>query len=59
MDGVVARRADDEGLTSHLCHELRPCGLWSPRLAEVGELADLEDYAKPPEWATGTRALKY
>ena len=29
---------------------------------ELGILADnvnLEDYAKPPEWATGTRALKY
>src|SRR5512133_632787 len=41
MDGVVAGRADDEGLAPHLCHELRPCGLWSPRLGEVGELADL------------------
>jgi len=23
------------------------------------DLMGLEDYAKPPEWATGTRALEY
>ena len=26
---------------------------------EIAERQVREDYAKPPEWATGTRALKY
>ncbi|MDH2394112.1 hypothetical protein QCN29_36350 [Streptomyces sp. HNM0663] len=37
----MAVRADHEGLAAPFGHQLRPRGLWSPRLVEVGKLADL------------------
>ena len=38
-------------LTEYLARRLR--------VKPINSVDDLEDYAKPPEWATGTRALKY
>ena len=37
----MAGRADHEGLAPHRGHAVCPRRLWSPRLGEVGELADL------------------
>jgi hypothetical protein len=44
VDGLVAVRADHEGLAAPLSHQLRPRRLWSSRLVEVGQLADLVDF---------------
>ncbi|MCW2914894.1 MAG: hypothetical protein JWN52_2962 [Actinomycetia bacterium] len=43
MDGVVAGRADHEGLAVHLGHFRRPRGLVWSDLPEAGEFADLVD----------------
>jgi reverse transcriptase-like protein len=43
VDPVMARRADDERLAPHLCHEGGPRGLsrsWFPELVEAGDLVD-------------------
>jgi len=41
VDGVVAGLTDDKGLAPPPCHLFRPRWLRLPRLAEVGEFADL------------------
>jgi hypothetical protein len=41
VDGVVAGKADDEGLAPPPRHQVRPRGPWLPRLAKIGEFADL------------------
>ena len=43
VDVVVARRADDEGLAPHFCHEGCPRGLARPGPAELAERGDLVD----------------
>jgi excinuclease ABC subunit A len=44
VDGLVAGRADHEGLPAHGGHEVRPRGLRSSWPGEVGKLADLVDF---------------
>src|SRR6266849_3702174 len=43
VDVLVARRADDEGLAPHSCHERCPRGLARPGFPEVFERGDLVD----------------
>lgn len=41
VDEIMAGRADHEGLASLTCHELYPLGLVRPRVAEIGQAAEL------------------